>query len=73
MTQLSTRVPDEMMEALDAAARSLKRTRADVVRQALERYLEDFGDLSSAAERLMDPSDPALDWDGVRDELLAED
>jgi len=62
-----------MVEALDAAARSLNRTRADIVRQALERYLEDFDDLSRAAERLRDPSDPVLDWEDVRDELLAED
>ncbi len=73
MTQLTARVPDEMVEALDAAARSLNRTRADIVRQALERYLEDFDDLSRAAERLRDPSDPVLDWEDVRDDLLAED
>ena len=73
VTQLTARVPDEMVAALDAAARSLNRTRADIVRQALERYLEDFEDLSRAAERLRDPSDPVLDWEDVRDELLAED
>ena len=73
MTQLTARVPDELAQALDAAARQLKRSRADVIRQALERYLEDFDDLSVAIERLRDPSDPVLDWDEVRNGLLGQD
>ena len=70
MTQITVRVPEELAEALDAAAAVLKRSRADVVRQALERYLEDFDDLSVAVERMRNPSDPVLDWDEVRRELL---
>ena len=73
MTQVTARVPDELAEALDAAAAELKRSRADVIRQALERYLEDFDDLSVALDRLRDPSDPVLDWDEVRRELLGSD
>ena len=73
MTQLTARVPHELAQALDAAARQLKRSRADVIRQALERYLEDFDDLSVAIERLRDPSDPVLDWDEVRNGLLGQD
>ena len=72
MTQITARVPDELVEALDAAA-ALKRSRADVVRQALERYLEDFDDLSVALERMRDPSDPVLDWDDVKRDLLGSD
>ena len=41
----------------------------DIIRQALERYLEDLDDLSVALERLHDPADPVLDWDQVRHEL----
>jgi predicted DNA-binding protein len=73
MIQITARVPEELAETLDAAAAVLKRSRADVVRQALERYLEDFDDLSVAVERLQDPSDPVLDWDEVRRELLGSD
>ena len=73
MTQVTARVSDELAEALDAAAAELKRSRADVIRQALERYLEDFHDLSVALDRLRDPSDPVLDWDEVRRELLSSD
>ena len=70
MSQITARVPDRLVEALDAAATELNRSRAALVRQALERYLEDYNDLSVAIERLRDPSDPVLDWDKVRNELL---
>ncbi len=73
MTQITARVSDELALSLDAAAAQLKRSRADVVRLALERYLEDFDDLSVALDRLRDPSDPVLDWDEVKRELLAQD
>ena len=73
MSRITARVPDELVEALDAAAEDLKRSRADIIRQALERYLEDYDDLEVALERLRDPADPVLDWDRVRDELLGSD
>ena len=73
MAQITARVPDEVAEALDAAAATLNRSRAEVIRQALESYLEDFDDLTVALERLRDPSDPVLDWDEVRRELLDTD
>ena len=73
MTQITARVPDELAEALDAAAANLQRSRAYLIRQALERYLEDYNDLSVAVERLQDPDDPNLDWDEVKRELLGSD
>ena len=66
MTQITARVPDELAEALDAASAQLNRSRAEVIRQALEQYLEDFDDLSVALDRLRDPSDPVLDWDTAK-------
>ncbi len=73
MNQITARVPDSLNEALDAAAVELKRSRSDIVRQALERYLEDLDDLTVALERLRDPADPELDWDPVKHKLLASD
>ena len=71
--QVTARLPDPMVEALDTAAQQLRRRRADILRQAVERYLEDFDDLSIAIQRLRDPGDPVLDWDQVRRELLDTD
>ncbi len=73
MTQITARLPNAVVDALDEAASRLKRSRAEIIRQAIERYLEEFDDLSVAVERLRDPNDPVLDWDQVRREFLDTD
>ena len=70
MPRISASVPAELLEAVDRAAGELGRSRADIVRLALEGYLEDFADLSLARERLRDPADPVLEWDRVKQVLL---
>ena len=72
MIQITARLPETLVEALDAAARELNRSRADLVRQAIERYLENFDDLTVALKRLRDPTDPALDWDDVRQRIAEQ-
>ena len=73
MYQITARLPDTLIEALDAAAMHLKRSRADIVREALERYLEDLDDFTVSLKRLRDPTDSDLDWDRVNAELLCSD
>ncbi len=73
MTQVSARLPDELVKTIDAAAKRLKRSRAEIIRQAVEYYLDDVEDLRLALDRLQDPADPILDWDEVKRELLAAD
>ena len=73
MSQITARLPDAVVAELDVAASHLKRSRAEIIRQAIEYYLEEFDELSVVIERLRDPSDPVLDWDQVRRELLDTD
>jgi predicted DNA-binding protein len=73
MSQITARLPDTVVSALDKAAQTLHRSRADVIRQAIEAYLEDFGDLSVAIERLQDPTDETLDWEDAKRALLSKD
>ena len=73
MTQITARIPDELASQIDAVAARLNHSRAQVVRQALEYYLEDIEDLRLGLERLSDPADPILDWDEVRRQLLDQD
>ena len=73
MTQVSARLPDDLVAVLDDAAHRLNRTRAEVIRQALEYYLDDVEDLRLAKESLQDPADPVLDWSEVREQLLAQE
>lgn len=73
MTQVSARLPDELVQSIDSAAQRMKRSRAEVIRQAIEYYLDDVEDLRIGLERLQDPGDPVLDWDEVRRDLLSAD
>ncbi|MDP2821958.1 MAG: ribbon-helix-helix protein, CopG family [Sulfuritalea sp.] len=70
MSQITARLPDDLLASLDQAASQLRRTRAEVVRQAVEYYLEDFEDIARAIEVLRDPADPVLNWEQVKRDLL---
>jgi RHH-type rel operon transcriptional repressor/antitoxin RelB len=72
-SQVTARLPESLIKEMDRAAKSLRRTRADVIRQAIEYYLDDVEDLKLGLERLQDPADPVLDWQDVRRELLGQD
>ena len=71
--QISARLPNTLVDNLDNAARELRRSRADVVRLAIEHYLDDFDDLAIAIDRICDPNDSVLDWDKVRGDFLNKD
>ncbi len=73
MSQITARLPDELVALLDEAASRLDRSRAQVVRRAIEYYLEDVEDLRLGLERLQDPMDPVLDWGDVSRDLLDPD
>lgn len=73
MTQITARLPDELIAALDRAAEKLNRSRADVVRQAIEYYVADVEDLSQALHALNDPADVVLDWNEVKRALHDKD
>ena len=61
MTEISANLPDTLGASLESVAAQLRRPKSEVVRQAIESYLEDFEDLTQAREVLQDDSDPALD------------
>jgi RHH-type transcriptional regulator, rel operon repressor / antitoxin RelB len=73
MSQVTARLPEPLVREMDLAAKRLRRTRADLIRQAVEYYLDDLEDLKQGLERLEDPADPVLDWKDVRRELLGQD
>mgnify|MGYP003488588746 FL=1 len=55
-----------------SAATKLHRTQTDVIRQAIEYYLDDFEDISRAVEVLRGPANPVLDWETVKHDLLRQ-
>ena len=73
MIRVTARLPEDLVKNIDDAARSLNRSRAQIIRQAIEYYLADADDLRLRLESLKDPADPVLDWDEVKRDLLAAD
>lgn len=69
-TQITARLPNDLVNDLDAAAHRLGRSRADVVRIAIDHYLEDATDIAVAIENLTNPADETLNWEEVRSELF---
>lgn len=58
------------VEALDVVAKRLQRSREDVIRLAVETYLDDFEDVTVSLDRLQDEADLIHDWDEVKRVLL---
>ena len=65
---VATRFPESIIAELDEVARERRRTRAEIIREAVEIYLKEWADYTIALERLRDPHDPIL----PADELWAE-
>ncbi|HOU21881.1 MAG TPA: ribbon-helix-helix protein, CopG family [Kiritimatiellia bacterium] len=66
---LSTRLPAGVVDGLEAVARERKRNRGEIVREALELYLDTWADYQIAIERLGDPTDPVQTEREFLDEL----
>ncbi len=52
MTEISANLPDTLVASLESVVAQLRRPKSEVVRQAIESYLEDFEDLTQAREVL---------------------
>lgn len=57
---VATRFSDDVLAELDDVARELRRTRAELIRRAVEIYLAEYADHQIALDRLKDPTDPVL-------------
>jgi len=66
---VATRFPENIITELDEVARERKRTRAEIIREAVDIYLKEWADYAIALDRLRDPNDPILPakefWDEV--------
>jgi predicted DNA-binding protein len=69
MTVVTTRLTPEVVQALDQIAELRRRSRAGVVREAVDLYLEEWADYSIALDRLHDPADPVISLAELRAEL----
>ena len=70
MTRITATLPDDLVRKIDRVAVRLNSSRAKLVEQAVECYLDDVEDYQLALDRLNDPTDAVLDWQDVRRELV---
>lgn len=73
MNVVSARLPDELVRSIDEAARSMNRSRAEIIRRAIELYLADVEEQWATLDRLSLPSGLTFDWDDVEQTLLSND
>ena len=59
-TSITVRVPDNLADQLDELAITLERSRAYLVKKAIEMYLSEYADYLIALERLRDKDDDIL-------------
>lgn len=59
-TSITVRVPDNLIDQLDELAVSLERSRAYLVKKAMELYLSEYADYFIALERLRDKDDDII-------------
>ena len=69
MSIITTRLTPEVVQALDRIAEARRRSRAEVVREAVDLYLEEWADYSIALDRLRDPADPVISLEELRAEI----
>ncbi len=73
MIQITTRVPEVVAKELDEVAVHFNNNRSEVLRQAIDRFLEEVEDASISLDRLNDPDANWLDWDDVEREFQDKD
>jgi len=65
---ISTRLPVNIFNTINTIAEERKRKKGEILKEALEMYIEEWSDYKIAKERLNDPSDEVL----TEEEFLIE-
>jgi len=68
-TAVSVRLPDEIVDKIDALANELDRSKTYIMKRALEAYLEEYADYLIALERLHDKDDEIISSKAMREQL----
>jgi RHH-type rel operon transcriptional repressor/antitoxin RelB len=66
-TSVSIRLPDDMADTLKSLSETIDRSKAYIIKKALQAYLEDYSDYLIAQERLNDKNDKVISRDEMRE------
>jgi RHH-type transcriptional regulator, rel operon repressor / antitoxin RelB len=61
-TPVSIRLPDDMADRLKSLSETIDRSKAYVIKKALQAYLDEYSDYLIAQERLKDENDISSIW-----------
>ena len=70
MPYITARFPDELIAELDHAANDVRRARSDLIREAVERYLESLKEVQLAIERTERTNERVVDLDILKRHLV---
>jgi RHH-type transcriptional regulator, rel operon repressor / antitoxin RelB len=65
-TSISIRLPDDMADSLKSLSETIDRSKAYIIKKALQAYLEDYSDYLIAQERLNDKNDRVVSSEEMR-------
>ena len=66
-TSVSIRLPDDMADSLKSLSETIDRSKAYIIKKALQAYLEDYSDYLIAQERMNDKNDNVVSSDEMRE------
>jgi predicted DNA-binding protein len=70
MSYITARFSDELIADLDRMANELRRARSDLIREAVERYLESLKEVQLAIERTERTNERVVDLDILKRHLV---
>lgn len=73
MKKISASLPDDLVDNVDRAARSLELSRSEIFRTAIEAFLAELDAEPETSLAIPDPDLFVLDWNEVEHTLLASD
>ena len=68
-TAISIRLPKDLSDDLDKLAKAIDRPKTYLVREAIETYVEEYGDYRMALDRLLDKDDEIIGGSELRRRL----
>ncbi|HUS76631.1 MAG TPA: ribbon-helix-helix protein, CopG family [Methanothrix sp.] len=70
---VSIRLPDDMADSLKSLSETIDRSKAYIIKKALQAYLEDYSDYLIAQERLNDKNDKVVSSEEMRELIGLQD
>jgi RHH-type rel operon transcriptional repressor/antitoxin RelB len=72
-TSVSIRLPDDMADSLKSLSETIDRSKAYIIKKALQAYLEEYSDYLIALERLNDKNDKVVSSEEMRELIGLQD